>query len=344
MATRFLVGNNAGDKLVELHPSIGPVSWRLNDVGQVKFALAKTDPKAVEEYLRYGNRVLLQFDNGLPDWGGVIDTPRDWSTSQIICTAYGAEYIFGFRQTDKIRSFSGATLGEIYRELISDANNIDSTGIDLGEIWEGGDAHTLDFHYSNLLSIFKDLLATQLGGIDFDVTAGESGGRIAFTANLYQQKGAELADLALVEGQNVNVGSFSEQGKIVNWWDLAGAGTGGGDGWGEDRFTSNVIDTDSRSTYGLRQDSQIHSDVSIQETLDVQAATVLGKNKDPHNVFSLVALDQPPARFADYELGDVLPVSAHSVGFGGLDTTVRVRGRSYDPATDLCELVVQEEL
>lgn len=72
VAYRLLVADLTGTVLTELKPRLEKVSWVENDVGQMTFALAKTDPKLQERYLRFGNRVLVEFDNGLPPWGGVI--------------------------------------------------------------------------------------------------------------------------------------------------------------------------------------------------------------------------------------------------------------------------------
>src|SRR3990167_9587987 len=107
--TRVLVGDVYGRILAEIEPDVGAVTSRLNAVGQCTFSL--------EENLHFGNRILVQFDNGLRDWGGIIDPPRDWGMANVTCTAYSGEYIFGMRQTDTGRYFSGATVGAIYQSL-----------------------------------------------------------------------------------------------------------------------------------------------------------------------------------------------------------------------------------
>ena len=60
------------------------------------------------------------------------------------------------------------------------------------------------------------------------------------------------------------------------------------------------------------------------------------------NVFSLAVSDTPPARFADYDLGDTIELIAPDFGFGGVKTNVRIVGRSYIPDLNYCDLVVQE--
>ena len=72
---RCLVGDVSGRIIGELSPEIGPISWRLNEVGRAEFSVARTDDKATEDTLGFGNRIAFQFENGLPDWAGVIDPP-----------------------------------------------------------------------------------------------------------------------------------------------------------------------------------------------------------------------------------------------------------------------------
>ena len=339
MTVRVLVGDVYGRILAEIEPDVGAVTSRLNAVGQCTFSLAKTDSKALEENLHFGNRILVQFDNGLRDWGGIIDPPRDWGLANVTCTAYSGEYIFGMRQTDKGRYFSGATVGAIYQSLIDEANAQRDMGIALGSVWTGGEGHSPDYHFKNLLDIFQDSLCDRLSDADFDVTASEASGKIVFTANLYERKGTTRTDYPLIESANAQVARFSEQGYLVNWWDLAGEGSD----WGDNRIFSHTEDATSIGVYGLRQGSQIYSDVSVQATLDAHATNALAQSKDPHNMLELVTLDAVPARFRDYDVGDTVPLSMHSMGFGGLETTVRIWGRTYSPNLNLCGLVVREE-
>ena len=71
---------------------------------------------------------------------------------------------------------------------------------------------------------------------------------------------------------------------------------------------------------------------------------LLDKSQYPYNIFDIVALDEEPAKFADYDVGDTISLLSHSVGFGGIDTTVRILAREYKPVDGVCNLVVQEVL
>jgi hypothetical protein len=339
MAIRFLVGDVSGTLIAELECDIGPVSWRLNDVGSVKFGVARTSSKATSDFLKYGNRVLIEFDNGLPNWTGIIDPPREWNKGMIQCTAYSAEYILGFRQTDKGRYFSDASVGYIFEHLISESNLVEDTGIAVGSVYYGGDNHWPDYHFDNLLKTIRESLCDRLSDYDFEVVGSESGGRISLTANLYERKGSSKANVVLIEGSNLTEQKLLEQGSIINYWDVAGEGNE----WGSTRLVSNAQDVTSRSTYGLRQGAAIFSSVSVQTTLDNHATTLLDETKDVHSMVDLSVVNESPALFQDYDVGDSVRVILTTCGFGGFDDMVRIWAREYDPRTGACRLVTRED-
>ena len=337
MGMRFLVGDVSGTLLAELEPEVKGVSWRRNDVGKVLFEVARKNAKAREEILRFGNRVLIEFDNGLPNWAGMMDPPMEWSGGVIKCTAYSAEYILGTRQTDQGRYFTDASVGYIFSHLIEEANAVESMGIELGSVYEGGSGHYPEYHFDNLLGIIRDSLCKRLSEFDWDVTGSESGGRISLAANLYERKGSDKPNVALIEGHNLTGIRLIKQGEIVNWWDLAGEGST----WGSDRLvTLGTKDDASRSLYGLRQKSAMYTSVSVQATLDSHASTLLEESKGPHNMLELVAVDELPAGFEAYDVGDCVSVELVGYGFGGMEGSVRIEGREWGDG--VCKLVVRE--
>lgn len=342
MAMQILVGDSSGKAIAELEPQVGPISWRLNDIGSASFTLATNDAKATGANLAFGNRIYITFDNGLPAWGGMIDTPRDWQGGFVTVNAYSAEYILGTRQTDRGRYFSGASVGQIYEDLINEANAYSNTGITIGDVYNGGVGHYPDYHYDNLLKIIRDSLCSTLSTFDFYIEPSYTAGTISFTAHLYEVRGSDKSgSVVLMDGHNLVDPRLTEQGEIVNAWDLAGAGNG----WSADsRPYSSSNDPASISAYGYRQGNQIFTDVSVQETLDEHAATLLSVYKDPHNMIDLGAVNLAPAAFASYDVGDVVGVRLIQCGFGGFSGSVRVWGREFDPASGVCRLVVREEM
>lgn len=335
-AVRVLVFDRGGTMLAELQPELGRVTWRLNDVSRITFRLRKNDPKATQANLQYGNRLLIQFSNGLPDWGGVIDPPRDWSGAGLVgVTAYSGAYLLGWRQTDRGRYFDKETAGGIFRRVISESG----LGIQIGEVWTGGGVHSPSYHFEDYLTIVRDSICERLESCDFEITPELESQELVFYAHLREVQGSTKPYTRLIEGHNLtdNI-RLLEQGTIVNSWDMAGDGTT----WGDDRLITHQEDLTSIGEYDLRQGSAVQVGVTAQSTLDQTARIKLAESKDPHVMLELEALDTAPARFVEYGVGDTVRVLLPSFGFGGYDAQVRILAREYDPARGTCKLVVRE--
>lgn len=338
---RLVVGDKSGRVLDELAADVKMVNWRLNKVGKAKFSIAAVDPKATSTNLKYGNKIFMEFENGLPDWGGVIDPPMIWDRDLITVEAYSGEYLFKYRITDKGRYFSNETVGEIYESLIDETNAVQDTGVAPDTaLFKGGPTHSPDYHFKSLLTIFQESLTGRLSTYDFEIVPRLVGGNIAFTAKLYQSKGSDKSNLALIQDKNLGLIKLKEQGPIINSWDMAGEGTD----WGPSRLTSPAFDQTSFDDYGLRQWSAIFGDVKEQATLDNHADTALEKSKSPTNIFTLTALDENPVGYSGYGVGDIINLVAPSYGFGGTDTLVRLLSREFAPRTGHCTLIVQEQV
>lgn len=336
---RVIVGNRNGAKLAELDADVLNVSWRLNEIGKCEFSIANTNPKATAVNLQYNNRVVLQFTNGLPDWGGVIQPPRKWDGHEIKVTALSAEHILKTRTTDKGRYFTADTVGSIFQALINEMNIDYDTGIAIGDIYLGGTVHSPDYHFKSILSIIQDSLTKRLSTCDFAITPNITDTTIGFLANFYEQRGTSKTSFALIQGNNVKPLTLTEQGTIINKWHCAGEGTG----WGNERITAEAFDTASIELYGLQEGSAIYGDVSVLGTLQDNAENLLSESAYPYNIFSVKAISAPPAYFSDYDIGDIITLQAHNIGFGGTNTTVRVLAREFFPQDEVCNLVVQEQ-
>lgn len=332
----ILVGNQFGRVLAELRPALNGAAWKLNNYGQARMVLSRRDALARQDMLQFGNRLLIRFGNGLPNWGGVIDTPRRWRDGKLEIVAYSGEWLLGTRITDRGRYFARATVGEIFTQLIREAVPF---GMRVGEVWQGGGLHGPDYHLDDLLGIVQKSLAGRLEGADWDVTAELEAGQIVFAANLYSRRGVDHGrQLALVDGVNTTPAGLNEQGRIVNELHLAGAGTG----WGaESRIYSLATDGGSAAQFGLRQWGSVEVDIKQQETLDSNAAVALAEGAWPREVVSMEALDRAPARFGDYDVGDSLAIEIAEAGWNGYVGQARVVAREFLPESNRCSLVLE---
>jgi len=337
---RVTVADQFGAILTELDRALVRVcSWRLNDYGKAEIEIAATDDKATLDNLAFGNLILLEFENGLPNWAGVIDAPRSWPKGSITVNAYGAAYLLTSRRTGKDQAYAAQSPGAIFQDLIARANTTHHMGIEIGTVWEGSGTHSISFNFADLYTVIKEQCCERLADADFDITGAISNGRIVLTANYYQSKGATRSGVALVESRNVSGDPvLEEQGPIYNVWRAIGPGSL----WDDTRLIGYAFDQDSVDKYGYREIVESHTEVDSQTSLDEIAANRLGVTKDPRNRVALSVADLRPGLFSAYDVGDTVTIVLHSKGFGGYIAQARVITREYSPASGTCALVVEE--
>lgn len=338
-ATRCVIGDRFGRVLTEFVPYLDPVSWIQNGQGKTAIRLSTLDPKATEENLRISNRIYLEFDNGLPPWGGVLDLPRRWSRGVVTATAYTIENLMEYRCTGKNDAFYEQPAGAIFRELLRREEDQDPMGITIGSIWMGGRPHWPRYHYKSLWYVF-DYSLRRLERCDFRFVPYIDNGYIRFRANFYQVAGEDKsATIALVEGRNTAADLvLEEQGSVINQHYAVSEGST----WGPERLVVPARDPESIARYGLRETGKVYPGVSVPSTLEMHTRRVLNTNSSPRRIFSLEVTNHTPGRFGDYDLGDVVACTLPSFGFGGFGGAVRILGREYDPGTEVCKLVVEE--
>ena len=340
VAILFLLADIYGRVLTEIKPEIHRVSWRWNAMGSVAFSMALTDPKLKEEYFNPGNRVMLMFDNGLPDWGGVLTGARDWSEAAVSFEAWSAEWALAVRRTARNRAFAETQVGAILTALIQEANAFYPTGLKLGSIWQGGLAHSPEYHRKSLYDVVAESLVGNLSAGAFDVTPALENGYIQFHVNLYERKGGNKASIALVQNQNISGIRYREIDEAVNVWHMAGEG----DGWTETaRVYTTVINGESVGKHGMREDSEVRAGVIYQATLDETANKRLGETAWPTRVLGLTVSNNPPGRYRDYGVGDAVTCRLYSYGFNGVDGLFEVRAREFFPTDGTADLVLIDE-
>lgn len=339
VAIRFLIADISGRVLTEINPAVQRVSWRHNGMGSVAFTMARTDPKLRPEYFNEGNRVMLLFDNGLPDWGGVLTGARDWADSSVSFEAFSAEWVLAQRRTARARYFVDSQVGAILTALLTEAGTFYPTGLRLGSIWQGGQAHGPEYHFKSLYDVVTESLIGNLSAGAFDVTPALENGQIVFYVNLYERKGDDKPGIALVEGQNVSAVRYREIDEAVNVWHMAGEG----DGWSAAaRVYATVVDGSSVAKHGMREGFEMRSGVVVQSTIDTTAANRLQETAWPTRVLGLSVVNAPPGRFRDYGIGDAVACRLPSYGFEGVSALFEVRAREFFPLDGAADLVLLE--
>jgi len=338
MLAQVLVFNRFHRLLAEIEPWVEMASWRLNDVGMSRIWLSTLDPKCRPDVLNPGNRLLLRFDDGLPDWGGVMDLPLRIRAGHVGITAYTAERVLDWRVTAKGRYFDTQSPGYIFQTLLEEESAEYPLRMSIGDVYTGGTDRTLEYHYHDLLRRVQDLC--RLTGEDFAVVPSYSDGILTFTANWYEQRGDDLRDSVwLEEGRNVTgEPQLDRQGPLHNRILLAGEGTT----WGDDRITSVTLDQESVNEYDYREYAE-KQDVVNQSTLDANSEALLDEFRQPHNAITLPGvMSVPPADFGDYGVGDIVTVSAFLASpHWYYEQAARVIAREWQP-DNTCRVEVVE--
>jgi hypothetical protein len=331
---RVLIGGRDGVVAEEISPQIGGVSWILNGIGRMQFSLAANNQKATDATLLPGNRILVEFDNGLPVWGGVIDLPRSWSDGVITVNAYTIEHLLQYRLTSRSTTFDGVPVGAILARTLLEINSAWPEGITLGRTWLGGMPHYPRFHFKSAWDVCESIRRMESCDIVFEPVL--ENGMIFFNAHLLERWGEDKSDrYAFTEGANIAGLSYTEQGPLVNSAVAAGAGAT----WTE-RAVIRAEDSASIQRFGLRERLDIYADATYQTTLEMHARDRLAQ-AHPLRRFGLEVVDAEPAPFGTYGIGDILRLEAASVGWG-YSGQVRVIGMEYNDG--VLKLAVDEWL
>jgi hypothetical protein len=281
--------------------------WRLGQTGVAKYTFSPRGAKATRTNLRPGNRALIQFGDGLPDWGGVLDWPIDLASGQDIgVTFYEGDRLLGWRVSGQNEIFSSTAVGAIISALVENANAAYQTGLYMGDVYAGGTAQAREYHYASLLEAVRGL--RNESGFDYAVVPALASGKLVFDLYWYEQRGTDRRDeLALIEGANFGTISSSEQGPVYNRFIVIGKGSD----WSDNRPVRFAEDAESISRYGLREAPKLYLDISDETTLQAIADALLAGAMNPYVRATLQGVvNREPAPFAGYHVGDILTLQA----------------------------------
>jgi hypothetical protein len=317
---------------------VNAVLWRLDDMGEVELSASYDNPHATKQNLRPGNRILLEFTNGLRDWGGVLDTPRGRTDAGITIVAYGGRKLLKNRITGKNETYSSTAPGTIAETIIDTANTTEATGVLMGDVDTSG-SQTRTYHYEPIFDAIQDLAES---GYEYVVMPEVVDGSLSFYLQWYETYGRDLSDSVLLhDGRYGNVGlsRLDEQGPIWNKIVVAGKGD-----WGASHPEATAEDAASIGLYGLREFPAIQSDISDETTLQEIADALLNNLAWPRSRFQLTNVANcDPAGYSEYRVGDKVTLNAF-VGKGEweFNGTVRILSRKWDNEAKTCTLEVKE--
>lgn len=308
-------------------------SWVINEEGEAEFDLTTFDRNCREEWIRFGNWLLIENDR-LEPWVGMIDVPQEWKRRYVNVRAYTPERQLIYRSVPKQLKMSGKS-GGIFQKIINLVNYAEPTIIQIGEVWNGGiDMPNENLSGNNLFDYIKQL--AKRAGAEFSFTPETNNGKLIIKANWHKKIGME-SQFPLEESYNLadDNNTLRIQGKINN--QLWGYGNGASQ---SDRPTATITALDSLGKYGLRQAPRTYSDYQSAGSVLNAIRGEINKAKYPRNTFKLSAVDVGNT-YASLRQGNSYPLRLWSVGFG-IRTRVRMTGAYYNPFRGKVDLILDE--
>ena len=331
MASYVTVHSPLGVPLADFNADVFRAN-KISDWAEAHFELSTNDNKCKEEYLRFGNMLLVQHDS-LPPWVGFIDFPREWNDDKVKVNAISAEVYMDWRMClpFQINTDSAGLVREIIRQcnlwpgLKIIEGSVDRTGGGTRDWILGGKANDM-INQTNA---------------EWDITPNTDTGILRLELNAHRWMGKQTR-FVLDEFNSKNFSpKFAELGPIFNHMfvvasvDSAGA-----------RSYVEFKDDYSIARYGLRQ-VILETDGLTLADLQVTASGKLSVFKDVQYTATPTVLNVGSA-FSYLGLGNSIGWTNSTAGFysGGIgtDVSMRILAREYDDVTDQAALVVKTGL
>lgn len=319
-------------------------SWRLN-ASDEQFGIATafvsvSEPLLSPELLQFRN-VLWIHDGVLPDWVGQIGEPQNYSQSEIGIGAKAYEAALGERW---IQARLNGGPGAVFRQLISDANAVESLNISLGDVDDGG----RDVQIGRQMSVLQGIQAIQRKtryewGIDASLPEGAAP---VLSAWFRQKTGTDYSGstphIDLDEHTNIEFDPGNmimvKFGRVYNHVRIYAAS-----GNQEDSAIGEAFNRLSVDQYGLSQyvtSEPLKTDTLTQKHAESEASS----RATPKVRFAITVNDSTV--FPYLRIGNSFNLILRTVGWQngarGWTGPVRVIGMAYDDMENKVALTLQE--
>lgn len=373
------IGDPQGRVIGQLFGRIDSVSSRADGYGGATILFPSAVLREYRGLLEFGNRLRIDFNNGLLPWVGVIDVPRELSGGMVRVQAYEPAYLLSQRLTRRAASFaadSGYDVQTVSRLLVQ---RLEGRPLDVFES-RGGRAPAatplaVEFSFETVLDALDALRDIDPwfhyhSGCEFQVA---NDGQIDF--QLYVYRGAwqdATANTVLQQGANFTGVQILDQGPVVTRVIVA---TGDADVNGEGDQVDNEQPT--RPPYrpngrynpvyyphtgaGLMLSAQLPGDVPLPREkfvvlsdvsgddegdpgvrLDSYAETYLDRYGAPQRRVSGTSLNLSPGRWYAFRVGSLVRLRATDAAGLAFEQVVQVQGLDYVPAQGVLSLVLAD--
>ena len=355
------VADKSGRLIGQLFGSLEAVSWQVDGYGTAALLLPPSTLVDMPQLVEVGNRVRIDFTNGLQPWGGLLDVPQEVADGLLRVQMYEPGYLLDWRLTPRLLEFGGEkSTMQAAAELFWATDN----SIGVAMLGDRGDMVTASFTFTRAMDALMELRQLDT---DFHFMIGMDGRserNVGFQATLF--RGAARDDTAraiLRQGANLAQARVIDQGPLVNRVvvatgdaDLSGKETGrgsltaGGVGElnpGETGEIFAAMNAPSANRYGLRERLIVLSDVNGDDEpgrAATYASAYLTRYGRPTRRMAGTSLNLPPGRWADFRLGSRVTVdmTAGMVQPSVARQALVIMGMSYEPAAGTLGLVFAE--
>jgi len=349
MGSRIRIFDHFMKPLVEIESATTPRAWVLNGYGRCDFSISTSDPKCIEKNFQYGNLVFIEHipstdasgnvNGRLPDWVGIILTPREWDYGVLHVTAYSAESILAFRSMPYM-DIKGTPLS-MFTQLINlsheNANNITIKLNNLDDVsFTYSDALRTNA-FDHIQKLIKDC------GMDWSITGSVNElGNLELLANLYNRKGIDTN--MVLNNNNVELQSplLTEQGTPSNHiFGYSQAQTA------SSRVSTVIKDEASISDYGSLQMNQVYIGRTDLGSVVNATQSRIDKRSRPVKLIKRTALDKGTT-FDFLDTGNRANIKETTVGFNpqggfGFESKVKIISMDYNDLSNKVSLNVEVE-
>lgn len=336
---KIIIFNRNGISIVEFRASVAR-SWVLNDEGRASFNYPVIRSNVVNKsVLEFGNYILI-INNLLPEWAGIIDTPRVWNErGQVEVNAYTTDRLFNYRigANDETK-MNAIPAGALFKLMVKRINDVEPTIMQFGKALTHAKTYEQTWGATPLVTNLRSLLDDS--GEECEFVPVFANGKLSIQANWYT-KIKHQTKLVLHSGGNMENPTMSEDGDIINYL----RGYGDGEAWAS-RPKVTTVDNVSKIRYGMRQAGKEWFD--IIDSAGVQEANnkFISINKNPVKTISLKALNFGTT-FQNLAIGNIVKIQLANMGFGtpplGEYFDARIIGLAYNPIySNKIDVVVEE--
>lgn len=330
---RYSLYDKDGYYLTDIRTS-AITSWTLparGVVGECSFNLSRYEPKNRKYFMGFG-RYLLRRQLNMPDWIGILYTPRRWPYGMTEFKAFQAEKVLAWRVTPSLKITGQA--GDLFDQILQITNNpsevTNEKPIYQNSIWKAGIDRDETLGSDALSHIWRIAERSQN---DFSVGYSiDAGGRLYLTGNWYSRAGIDTGR-TFREGHNIEVSpsALEETGELWNDYtavnDASTPAT---------RLISRQWNDAAIAENGLYQKTIAYSGLRTQATLDSNVIYELKKTVDASRILDLNALLGVGDTAQYVDVGNTWDVDYNSAGYDGngygTHETVKILGIEVDDA------------